>query len=372
MALAFKRKGAMIGQLVSGVHLKNPNSELGDDQLRLSEEADEAELDSSQAPWRVLIVDDNKDVHTATRLALGDLRFEGRDLEFVSVYSAAEAINCLDQDEDFAVMFLDVVMEDDHAGFRVLDYLRDSLSNDSVRVILRTGQPGQAPPLKVVMDYDINDYRSKADLTFEKLTTCVCTALRMHRQIGELKAKQRELEELNEKLNQLSRVDPLTGIANRRVFDETLQAHWLRYQRLGVGIAVVMIDVDHFKSFNDALGHQAGDQCLKQIADILAGHIKRSDDVLARYGGEEFVALLTDVDARRAFSFANDMVRAVREAAIDHPKSQSGPFVTISAGVSAAIPSAHSTPYTLLSDADRALYQAKAAGRARAECSSIS
>ncbi len=343
----------------------------GDDRLRLSDEAGDVERDSELAPWRVLIVDDHKDVHTATRLALGNLRFEGRELEFVSVYSAREAIELLAHDDDFAVMFLDVVMEDDDAGFRVLDYLRDERENDAVRVILRTGQPGQAPPLKVVMDYDINDYRAKAELTFEKLTTSICTALRMHRQICELKAKQKELQLLNKQLNDLSRIDPLTGIANRRVFDETLKAHWGRYQRVGVSIAIVMIDVDHFKSFNDALGHQAGDQCLKQVADILASHIRRSDDLLARYGGEEFVALLADVDAHHAFALANEMVQAVRAAGIEHPKSYSAPCVTISAGVSAAVPSVNSTPDRLLSQADRALYQAKSAGRSRAECSLI-
>lgn len=341
------------------------------DLLTLSDEVEEGQTESLGPPWRVLVVDDERDVHTATRLALGDLRFENRDLDFVSVYSAREAIELLKQDDGFAVMFLDVVMEDDHAGFRVLDYLRDELKNDAVRVILRTGEPGQAPPLQVVMDYDINDYRAKAELTFEKLTTSICTALRMHQQIGELKQKQKELEVLNERLNELSRIDPLTGIANRRVFDETLQSHWRRYQRLGLSIAVVMIDVDHFKSFNDALGHQAGDRCLTQVAGILSSHVKRSDDVLARYGGEEFVVLLADIDAHRAFSLANDMVQAVRAADISHPKSYSAPCVTISAGVSAAIPSADSTPDRLLSQADRALYQAKAGGRSRVECAPI-
>lgn len=355
----------MVSNVLSGTE------DTENDLLQLSDEGDDGQAEPSGAPWRVLVVDDERDVHTATRLALGDLRFENRDLDFVSVYSAREAIELLNQDDDFAVMFLDVVMEDDHAGFRVLDYLRDELKNDAVRVILRTGEPGQAPPLRVVMDYDVNDYRAKAELTFEKLTTSICTALRMHRQIGELKLRQQELETLNKRLNDLSRIDPLTAIANRRVFDEALQSHWQRYQRLGLSIAVVMIDVDHFKSFNDALGHQAGDQCLKQIAQILASHIKRSDDLLARYGGEEFVALLADVDAHRAFSLANDMVQAVRAAGISHPKSYSAPCVTISAGVSAAIPSADSTPDRLLSQADRALYQAKAAGRSRAECSPI-
>ena len=121
--------------------------------------------------WKVLIVDDEKDVHDVTILALKRLEFELRGIEFLSAYSAAEGIALLEAHPDIAVVLLDVVMEDDHAGLAMVRKIRENLKNDRVRIILRTGHPGQAPEESVTRDYDINDYREKTELTAKNLRT---------------------------------------------------------------------------------------------------------------------------------------------------------------------------------------------------------
>jgi CheY-like chemotaxis protein len=133
--------------------------------------------------WKVLIVDDEREVHAVTRLALMDLVFEGRGLKFLSAHSRDEAQTLIDQHDDIAIVLLDVVMETDDAGLKVAQYIREQADNHAARIVLRTGQPGQAPERSVVMNYDINDYKAKTELTAQKLFTCVMSALRSYRDI---------------------------------------------------------------------------------------------------------------------------------------------------------------------------------------------
>lgn len=137
----------------------------------------------SGAPWKILIADDEEEVHQVTAVAMIDVRFKGRPLEFLHAYSAAEAREVLKQHPDMAIILLDVVMEDEDAGLRLVRYIRGEMRNRSLRIVLRTGQPGQAPERDVVIDYDINDYKSKTELTRQKLLTCVISALRSYEDI---------------------------------------------------------------------------------------------------------------------------------------------------------------------------------------------
>ncbi len=130
--------------------------------------------------WLVLIVDDDLDVHAVTRLALHKIRFKGRGLKFLSAYSRKEAYAVMRDTPDIALVLLDVVMESDDAGLNLARQIREDLNNHSVRVVLRTGQPGQAPEQRVVMEYDINDYKSKTELTAQKLFTTVVSSLRAY------------------------------------------------------------------------------------------------------------------------------------------------------------------------------------------------
>lgn len=146
---------------------------------------DEPPPDSAtgERPWRVLIIDDEPEVHRATRFALGDVRFQGRPLEFLSAYSAAEGRRLLQQQDDIALVFLDVVMENDHAGLELVRGIREEIGNRDVRIVLRTGYPGLAPEYQVIADYDINDYRVKTELSAERLYATTLAALRAYRDL---------------------------------------------------------------------------------------------------------------------------------------------------------------------------------------------
>lgn len=133
--------------------------------------------------WKILIVDDEQDVHSTTRLVLDDFVFEKSGLEFLSAYTAEEALEIMKEHNDIAVILLDVVMESNHAGLELVQIIREELKNRMVRIILRTGQPGQAPERKVILEYDINDYKHKAELTAQRLFTSVLSALRSYRDI---------------------------------------------------------------------------------------------------------------------------------------------------------------------------------------------
>jgi len=129
--------------------------------------ADESckDLPVTQGLWKVLIVDDEEEVHHVTKLVLSDFIFNNRKLEFLSAYSEAEARNLLNRHNDVAVVLLDVVMERDDSGLKLVRYIREELKNHLVRIILRTGQPGRAPESNVILEYDINDYKEKTELT---------------------------------------------------------------------------------------------------------------------------------------------------------------------------------------------------------------
>jgi len=172
----------------------------------------------------------------------------------------------------------------------------------------------------------------------------------------------RELEQANAKLASLSNTDGLTGIANRRRFDQLLGQEWQRAQRSGSPLALMMLDVDHFKHFNDHYGHVAGDDCLRALAQVLLREVRRSGELVARYGGEEFVVLLPDTDAHTAFDVGQRIQQAVWSLGVPHAQVPSG-IVTFSFGISSRVPSERHVPDDLVRHADLALYQAKETGR---------
>jgi CheY-like chemotaxis protein len=149
---------------------------------------------SHAPPWKVAVIDDDAAVHDGTRFALGDYRLHGRGLELLSARSAAEARDLLRRHPDTAVILLDVVMETEGAGLDLVEYIRDELKNETVRIILRTGQPGQAPERRIVVDYDINDYKAKTELTADKLFTTLTASLRSYEQLQKLTETRRGLE----------------------------------------------------------------------------------------------------------------------------------------------------------------------------------
>ena len=188
----------------------------------------------------------------------------------------------------------------------------------------------------------------------------------LHERNRELEAlvdeRTRALEDANDKLEALSYADGLTGIANRRNFDRTLAQEWNRGQRAGTPLALVMLDVDHFKHFNDHYGHLAGDGCLRALARAMLQAGRRAGDLLARYGGEEFVVLLPDTNAQDALETARHIQKEVWSLALPHAETLPG-IVTVSLGVASLVPSRQHIAEELVRQADSALYRAKQSGR---------
>lgn len=176
-----------------------------------------------------------------------------------------------------------------------------------------------------------------------------------------------ELERANQRLEQLSTLDGLTNIPNHRHFQERLDMEWRRARREKKPLALLMIDIDFFKLLNDAKGHQAGDECLRQIAQALTKCLRRPGDVVARYGGEEFAAILPGLDLENGKVLAERARAAVEDIGIAHPVSPVGRFVTTSVGVASMVPDQMNTSDSLIAAADQALYRAKEKGRNRVE-----
>lgn len=171
------------------------------------------------------------------------------------------------------------------------------------------------------------------------------------------------LQAANQRLQRLVAVDALTGIANRRQFDRSLERELRRARRDGQPLSLIFLDLDEFKRFNDTYGHARGDDVLRQVAQTLNETFRRGGDLVARYGGEEFAVILPGVDARRAALYAERLRRRIWRLGISHGAAHAADRVTLSGGVATVLPSQIATPHELLSAADEALYRAKCLGR---------
>ena len=174
-----------------------------------------------------------------------------------------------------------------------------------------------------------------------------------------------QLKKQADQLESLSHIDALTHIPNRRRFDEVIGTEWKRSFRLQQPLAVLMIDIDHFKQYNDHYGHGAGDEALRSVATALAGGVLRPADLVARYGGEEFVVILPETSGEAAAAIGEKLRERVFALKIPHEHSGTAPFMSISLGAAAVIPSEQLTLPQLLEMADKMLYQSKEAGRNR-------
>jgi diguanylate cyclase (GGDEF)-like protein len=167
-------------------------------------------------------------------------------------------------------------------------------------------------------------------------------------------------------LRDLAGLDGLTGLPNRRTFDDVLAKEWARSSRNGAPLALLLIDIDHFKGFNDNFGHAGGDKCLETIANVIASSVQRNGDLPARYGGEEFALILPSTDTNGALGVAERLRKSIAARELRHPENTASPFVTASIGAAALVAPPNAPAKDIVQFADQALYRAKALGRNRA------
>ncbi len=183
--------------------------------------------------------------------------------------------------------------------------------------------------------------------------------------IMERKQVEATLRQMNEELHLLATLDGLTGVANRRNFDELISREWGRMRREKTPISLILCDIDYFKLYNDTYGHQAGDDCLRKVAQAIMKSVNRPSDLVARYGGEEFAVILSNTDTEGACNIAETIRRQVEELSITHHQPSGGRSLTISCGLSCMLPVEENTFDALIALADKGLYEAKKQGRNR-------
>lgn len=319
----------------------------------------------------ILLVDDRPE----NLLTLESL-LEGPDVSLVKAESGYDALG-LTLDYEFALVLLDVQMPG-MDGYETAELLRGNKKTKHIPIIFITA--GSKDREHIFKGYDSGgvDYLFKP-LEPEVLKSKVGVFLELHRKRIELERKTRELdakiaqleevqlelERSNQKLKLLSASDGLTGLANRRCFDETFLKEWKRCGRENESLSLIIVDIDHFKAYNDFYGHIAGDGALKQVAHALDSALKRPVDIACRYGGEEFTIILPDTDSVGAELVARRMRKAVEDAQIKHEASETRGFITISMGLVSTVPSDNLQPTHLLEAADQELYRAKENGRDR-------
>ena len=288
----------------------------------------------------ILVVDDM----TTTLLLLHDLLKDTYEVKIAK--SGTKALEILESPNDIDLILLDVEMPDIN-GYEVCKILKNNEQTKNIPVIFVTARNSEEDE-----EYGLNlgaiDYITKP---FNK----TITKLRLKNYL-DMKIK-------NDMLEKLSMYDGLTNIRNRRFFDETFEKTFSEIKRDKKSLAVLMIDIDFFKPYNDNYGHGQGDETLRKVAKALEKTIKRASDFVARYGGEEFVILLKDINKDGVEAVANNLLNAVRELKITHEFSKIENYVTVSIGVSYYNSSSDITKLELLLKADETLYNVKNSGR---------
>jgi two-component system cell cycle response regulator len=251
------------------------------DKLEFADEIDQASPvvpPQNLEPWKILIVDDEVEIHNITRLALGDFTFENKKLQFLSAYSGTDARQVMIDNPDVAVTLLDVIMESDDAGLITAKYIREILQNRAIRIILRTGQPGQVPERQVIVDYDIDDYKTKTEFTSQKLFTTIITALRSYKAYAELASINNELEQ---------RVEDRT-IKLQDEIDRRKEAEDILYGVLNSSLDGIVA----LKAVRESTGYIQDFRCLIINPIIIKAFGKSREDLIGKLVPKELFTLL--------------------------------------------------------------------------------
>lgn len=305
---------------------------------------------------RILLVDDQKTSLQATRKII-----ERLGSSVITVHSGSDALHAFDSEHpDLVLLTIDLL---DIDGFEIARRIRYGETDGSWTPILFLVQPQREDDLAKGLAVGGDDF------LYLPLKEAVLTAkLRAMQRIVQMRTSlvvlARQLDTANQELRRISASDGLTGIANRRFFDTMLEREWRRSRRSGQSLSLILCDIDFFKQYNDKLGHLAGDDCLRRVAEALSATLARGGDAPARYGGEEFVVILPETPLHGALIVAEKARQAILDLQIPHPTSPHG-CVTMSLGIAEWLPGEDDAPDQLIQAADQALYQAKAAGRNR-------
>lgn len=241
--------------------------------------------------YKLLIVDDDESVHVITKAVIGSMRFKTYGFDIMSAYSAAEAKEMLRKHDDIALAFVDVIMETSDAGLLLVDHIRDVLKYDLIRLIIRTGQPGEAPEMSVIDRYDIDDYKEKTELTVEKLYTTIRTSIKQYVQLCDLKKKYEDT------YKQLT-TNPLTELPNRIKLNEDL----LTKDRE----ILVLIDIIAFSAINETNGFEVGDTILQELGAFLFSMYSGNYDVY-HLEADVFAILLPSILPKKAEELVMDI-----------------------------------------------------------------
>lgn len=319
----------------------------------------------------ILIVDDSKESRDLLKNFLKGAGYK----DITTASSAQEAFDALGMNGEhrhnvpFKAILMDVVMPEMN-GIEACRIIREDAHLADIPLIMVTAI-GEQESLNEAFESGATDYITKPVKKVELLAR-IRAVLRLNQEMERRKVREKELidtlkqlSEANRVLTLLSAQDGLTGLANRRHFDEHFSAEWRRAMRDRQPLSLVMVDIDHFKLYNDHYGHQGGDDCLRKVAAIIGQVARRPADIAARYGGEEFVMVLPETPLEGAIRIAEEAAASVRALQLPHAKSLVAPHVTVSMGVACVVPNREKEMKELVERADKALYAAKRQGRDR-------
>ncbi len=315
-----------------------------------------------QQTIKVLLVDDQPMVAEGIKRMLAD----EADIELHYCQDPARAVTVA-SDMEATIILQDLVLPDID-GMTLVRFYRGNDATKDIPVIVLSSK--EDPVVKQdAFQYGANDYLVKLPDKIELIARIRSHAkhymLQLERNAAffALREMQLQLQKTNRELKRLSSLDGLTGIANRRFFDETLEKEWKRALREQTTLSLILIDIDYFKPYNDSYGHLMGDEALSLVAKTLDKHAMRPADFLARYGGEEFALIAPLTDAKGARQLAQNLQNSINELGLEHKSSQVSNNVTISQGIATLVPDADRKLEDIIKFADEALYEAKAKGR---------
>jgi two-component system chemotaxis family response regulator WspR len=325
-------------------------------------ENNKASVKSPDPTIQVLLVDDQAIIAEGIRRML-------ESEKDINLHYCADPSKAIDTaiEVNATIILQDLIMPDVD-GMTLVRFYRANHATKDIPVIVLSSK--EDPTIKRdAFGYGASDYLVKLPDQIELIARIRAHAknyiLQTERDAAffALREMKKQLEASNRKLQQLSMLDGLTGIANRRHFDNTMESALSNATNKQSPLSLILIDIDYFKRFNDSYGHQGGDDCLIKVATTLSRACNHADDLAARYGGEEFVILLPDTNEDQAYAVAERLRKAIQDMNIEHKASDVARYVTLSMGISTVQPGENIKAQQLIEQADKALYKAKESGR---------